>query len=260
RFLTASVLCICITSISELDVEELPESLSEVSKSEQTPTHPSCPICSTIIEVIREEATLASDKYQMMPKIRSLIDSEKKASQQSNDTIDDDDVELEYTREPGESTTNTERKKQSGAPVDDDNYEQTSSKDTDEGDIVQSLLGELSTPIKGETVEAMIDEDENNKNSAPKNLGVLYQKACRAEMRVMKANQEEVACWYYYGKGFEGRVEDILKNERGVRDQSARNRVYNEIVQHSPGYLKDNLRKKTHRAIKIYKLFHIGGK
>jgi len=34
RFLTASVLCICITSISELDVEELPESLSEVSELE----------------------------------------------------------------------------------------------------------------------------------------------------------------------------------------------------------------------------------
>src|SRR5437868_8143986 len=73
--------------------------------------------------------------------------------------------------------------------IDDDNYEQTSSKDTDERDIVQSLLQELSKPIKGETVEAMIDEEENNKNSAPKNLSILYQKACRAEMRVMKANQ-----------------------------------------------------------------------
>ncbi|RHZ69112.1 hypothetical protein Glove_290g116 [Diversispora epigaea] len=101
----------------------------------------------------------------------------------------------------------------------------------------------------------MIDEDENNKNSAPKNLSILYQKACRAEMRVMKAKQEEITCWYYYGKGFEERVEAILNNERGVRDQSAQNRVYNEIVQHILGYLKDNLRKKTQRAVKIYKLF-----
>ncbi|RHZ85676.1 hypothetical protein Glove_63g105 [Diversispora epigaea] len=34
HFLTASILCICITSISKLDVEELPESLSEVFESE----------------------------------------------------------------------------------------------------------------------------------------------------------------------------------------------------------------------------------
>ncbi|RHZ55991.1 hypothetical protein Glove_407g2 [Diversispora epigaea] len=66
----------------------------------QVPTHPSCPICSTIIEVIREEGTLGSDKYQMVPKIRSLIDFEKKASQQSTDTVEDD-PELEYMRELG---------------------------------------------------------------------------------------------------------------------------------------------------------------
>ncbi|CAG8549391.1 1543_t:CDS:1, partial [Diversispora eburnea] len=66
----------------------------------QVPIHPSCPICSTIIEVIREEGTLGSDKYQMVPKIRSLIDFEKKASQQSTDTIEDD-LELEYMRELG---------------------------------------------------------------------------------------------------------------------------------------------------------------
>ncbi|CAG8537294.1 14848_t:CDS:2 [Cetraspora pellucida] len=126
---------------------------------------------------------------------------------------------------------------------------------TQERDIVQSLLEELSTPIKGKTVKAMIDKDEDNKNSAPKNLSILYQKACRAEMRVMKAKQEEITCWYYYGKEFEKRIKAILKNERGVRDQSARNQVYNEIVQHILGYLKDNLCKKTQWGIKIYKLF-----
>ncbi|CAG8698056.1 13469_t:CDS:2, partial [Ambispora leptoticha] len=65
----------------------------------QTPSHPSCPICFTNIKVIREEATLASDKYQMVSKIYSLIDSKKKASQQSNDMVIDDDTELEYIRE-----------------------------------------------------------------------------------------------------------------------------------------------------------------
>ncbi|CAG8599856.1 540_t:CDS:2 [Diversispora eburnea] len=66
----------------------------------QVPIHPSCPICSTIIEVIREEGTLDSDKYQMVPKICFLIDFKKKKSQQSTDTVKDD-PEFEYMRELG---------------------------------------------------------------------------------------------------------------------------------------------------------------
>lgn len=36
------------------------------------------------------------------------------------------------------------------------------------------ILDELPTPTKGETVEAIIDEGENRKNSPPKNLSGLY--------------------------------------------------------------------------------------
>ncbi|RHZ84150.1 hypothetical protein Glove_85g68 [Diversispora epigaea] len=198
-----------------------------------------------------EELVLVSGEYHIAPKDRD----KGHASQQSIVTInnEEDNGGLEEMIKLGLIVNESE---QDTSPIDNEKVndnEQDLSKDTDERDIVQSLLGELSTPIKGETVEAMIDEDENNKNSAPKNLSILYQKACRAEMRVMKAKQEEITCWYYYGKGFEERVEAILNNERGVRDQSARNRVYNKIVQHILGYLKDNLRKKTQRAVKIYK-------
>ncbi|RHZ62038.1 hypothetical protein Glove_344g16 [Diversispora epigaea] len=191
-----------------------------------------------------------------MIKLRLIVD---KSSEQDTSLIDNEkgtsNMEQVNSTDQDNINKTTDTQERGSSPIVDDDDEQDLSKDTDERDIVQSLLGELSTPIKGETVEAMIDEDENNKNSAPKNLSILYQKACRAEMRVMKAKQEEITCWYYYGKGFEERVEAILNNERGVRDQSARNRVYNEIVQHIPGYLKDNLRKKTQRAVKIYKLF-----
>ncbi|CAG8473045.1 3686_t:CDS:2 [Diversispora eburnea] len=150
---------------------------------------PTCTICPTNIDIIREERTHASGEFNL---VRKDQDSGKKASQLSTDTIDGDN-NLEYMGELGllVDTTSTQQENQiaqsrknlpilkSPIVIDDDNYEQTSSKDTDEGDIVQSLLGELSTPIKGETVEAMIDEDENNKNSAPKNLSILFQKACR---------------------------------------------------------------------------------
>ncbi|RHZ57898.1 hypothetical protein Glove_382g48 [Diversispora epigaea] len=69
--------------------------------------------------------------------------------------------------------TDTQERGTNPIVIDDDEQ------DTDKQDIVQSLLEELSTlvmstSIKGETVEAIIDEDENNKNSAPKNLSILY--------------------------------------------------------------------------------------
>ncbi|CAG8727973.1 6040_t:CDS:2, partial [Acaulospora morrowiae] len=150
----------------------------------QTPIHPSCSICSTIIEIIREEVTLASDKYRMTPKIHSLINSEKKSSKQSENTIDDD---IENTRESelvvGTSSTEQEKQTERGTSpivIDDDSYD---------------LLEELSVSIKDETVEAMIGEDENDKDSAPKNPSVLYQKVSCADKNNSRRNCMLVLLW-----------------------------------------------------------------
>ncbi|CAG8845465.1 22071_t:CDS:1, partial [Racocetra persica] len=91
---------------------------------------------------------------------------------------------------------------------------QSSPKISREQDTLQGLLKELSTPIKGESAEINDDFVEGSENSISKNLVRLYQKACSAETRVMKANQEEISCWYHYGKGYEERIDDIVKNEK----------------------------------------------
>ena len=86
----------------------------------------------------------------------------------------------------------------------------------------------------------------------PKTLARLFPKACRAEARATKAIQEEISCWYYYGKAYEERVEEIKNARRVVSDQSARNQVYDDTMEHLPGgFTKDTLRKKTQRVVKI---------
>ncbi|CAG8625674.1 9936_t:CDS:2 [Paraglomus brasilianum] len=59
------------------------------------------------------------------------------------------------------------------------------------------------------------------------NLATLYRKACDAEKQAIKANQDEILCWYHYVIEFDNQVKDIMKNEQ----------------------------KQTERARKIYSLF-----
>jgi hypothetical protein len=132
----------------------------------------------------------------------------------------------------------------------------TSGNITREHNILQGLLQELSTPVRGESIENNEVAEDDSEASVPKTLARLFQKACRAETRATKAIQEEISCWYYYGKAYEERVDEIKNARRGVSDQSARNQVYDDTMEHLPGgFTKDTLRKKTQRAVKIYKLF-----
>ncbi|EXX69277.1 hypothetical protein RhiirA5_367001 [Rhizophagus irregularis] len=86
----------------------------------------------------------------------------------------------------------------------------------------------------------------------PKTLARLFQKAYRAETRATKAIQEEISCCIIIGR----RMKRELRRLEGVSDQSARNQMYDDTMEHLPdGFTKDTLRKKTQRAVKIYKLF-----
>ncbi|RIA85761.1 hypothetical protein C1645_830312 [Glomus cerebriforme] len=90
----------------------------------------------------------------------------------------------------------------------------TSGNNTREHNILQGLLQELSTPVRGESIENNEVAEDDSETSMPKNLARLFQKACRAETRATKSIQEEISCWYYYGKAYEERLEEI---KRGVR-------------------------------------------
>lgn len=109
-----------------------------------------------------------------------------------------------------------------------------------EHNILQGLLQELSTPVRGESTENNEVAEDDSEASMPKTLARLFQKACRAETRATKAIQEEISCWYYYGKAYDERVEEIKNVRRGVSDRSARNQVYDDTMEHlRGGFTKD---------------------
>ena len=85
----------------------------------------------------------------------------------------------------------------------------------------------------------------------------LYQKARKAKKNTVHAKQEEILSWYYYAKGFEKRVDDILSICRNNKraDDLARIQVYDDIWDCLSGVSRENFRKQTQRAYKIYKLF-----
>ena len=130
----------------------------------------------------------------------------------------------------------------------------TSPRITREQEKFQALLQELSTPAKGEKAEN-VDEEEDADGSVSQSLARLYQKATRAGLRVTKANQDEILCWYKYAEGFENRVREIRSQDSSVTDPTARSRAYREVSQHLPGITEANLRKKTQKARNIYKVF-----
>jgi hypothetical protein len=130
----------------------------------------------------------------------------------------------------------------------------SSPRNTRSQDRFQELLRELSTPVRGEPVEAN-DEEETGEDSVPKSLARLYQKAMKAGLRATKANQEEISCWYNYAKGCEDRVKAIRESDSRLNGQQAMTQVYNEVKAHLPDITMANLRKKTQKARVIYKLF-----
>jgi hypothetical protein len=85
----------------------------------------------------------------------------------------------------------------------------TSGNNNREHNILQGLLQELSTPVRGESIENNEVAEDDSEASMPKTLDRLFQKACRAETCATKAIQEEISCWYYYRKAYEERVEGL---------------------------------------------------
>ncbi|CAG8578106.1 4471_t:CDS:2, partial [Acaulospora colombiana] len=93
-------------------------------------------------------------------------------------------------------------------------------------------------PVSEETIEVISRSkepdtqirSENDKHVAIE-LAHLYQKARKAKKNTVHAKQEEILSWYYYAKGFEKRVDDILsicRNDKRA-DDLAIIQVYDEI-------------------------------
>ncbi|CAG8595198.1 5617_t:CDS:2, partial [Diversispora eburnea] len=79
--------------------------------------------------------------------------------------------------------------------------------------VEQGLIQELTEFIIEESIEIKKSFYLNDKKTVTvQSLVHLYQKASLAEKNTIQAKQEEILCWYYYGKDFEKMVSEILSN------------------------------------------------
>jgi hypothetical protein len=120
--------------------------------------------------------------------------------------------------------------------------------------MLQGLIQELLTPINGEVVEINDNNDAEEEFEGSIPLTQLFRKACRTETQMINVNQEEISCWYHYGKGYMERVEAIM-NFQGCSEKTARKVVYDDIMKHLPGFNRNTVRNKTQGALRIYNLF-----
>ncbi|POG67949.1 hypothetical protein GLOIN_2v1642863 [Rhizophagus irregularis DAOM 181602=DAOM 197198] len=191
-----------------------------------------------------------SKQATMQDQATSPIMIEDDDDNQSNS----DNLENQSNANSGDDTNVQESESQSRR---NSSRRRTSPRITREQEKFQALLQELSTTCllytsRSENVDY---EEEDANGSVSQSLARLYQKATRAGLRVTKANQDEILCWYKYAEGFKNRVREIRSQDSSATDPTARSRVYREVTQHLPGITEANLRKKTQKARNIYKVF-----
>ncbi|GES87680.1 hypothetical protein GLOIN_2v1735823 [Rhizophagus clarus] len=120
----------------------------------------------------------------------------------------------------------------------------------------------------------MISIESLNQNSSTDpllSLAQLFDKADDAEYGAIRANQEEILRWYYYGKEFLNQVSVIVQDSKGkIGEKKAKGIVYDKMLEHLsmlrkqrseetglrlPEISRKNLQRKTQKAVKIYKIF-----
>ncbi|GES79197.1 hypothetical protein GLOIN_2v1652170 [Rhizophagus clarus] len=140
-----------------------------------------------------------------------------------------------------------------------------------------SLESEISSSINHNNVTEISETARpgkvtyDNINEASQHLAQLCDKAIDAEDRANRANQEEILCWCLYWKDFRNQLDEIIRSGDGkFGEKKARSILYDTITEQLSILRKkrsqelglklkdisrDNLRKKTQRAEKNYKLF-----
>ncbi|CAG8611850.1 8994_t:CDS:2, partial [Funneliformis mosseae] len=211
----------------------------------QAETEPplTCSSCNIIIELTKEEAVLISGKYHLQKKQtdtgqgnEELITSlglveggshARQGSQSKQVTMQDqatspivieDDTSENNDNERTPDASNRSANPLRRLPRHSSRQSVTSGNNNHEHNILQGLLQELSTPVRGESIENNEVAEDDSEASMSKTLTRLFQKVYRAETRATKAIQEEISCWYYYEKAYKERVEEIKNARRGISD------------------------------------------
>ena len=64
-------------------------------------------------------------------------------------------------------------------------------------------------------------------------LAQLFDKADDAEYGAIRANQEEILRWYYYGKEFLTQVSVIVQDGKGkIGEKKAKGIIYDKLLEH----------------------------
>ncbi|CAG8625892.1 15864_t:CDS:2, partial [Funneliformis mosseae] len=200
-------------------------------------TNPLCPLCPFTIELFREEAVLASGKYHFQMKQTDtgqgdeelmdslgLVEDDPRAGQgsQSKQVTMQDQVTSPIMIEDDASENNDNERipdasnRSANVQTNDDTQNLSSQqlsrgsfpRNTRSQDRFQELLRELSTPVRGEPVEAN-DEEETGEDSVPKSC--------------------------------EDRVKAIRESDSRLNGQQAMTQVYNEVKAHLPDITMANL-------------------
>ncbi len=122
----------------------------------------------------------------------------------------------------------------------------------DSNDSVETEANKSNSQSLGETIPEVTSQVLPNETKVSHDY-ILAQDFIQ-EVSSTQAKQKEISCRYSYGKKFEKGVQEIIAKDN-VSDQMARKQIFQDIIKHLSGITLETLRKRTQRAIKIYKLF-----
>jgi hypothetical protein len=123
--------------------------------------------------------------------------------------------------------------------------------------------------ILGSSNDILLQQSQISSTVPLLTLAQLFDKATDAEYGAIHANQEEILCWYYYGKKFITQVNEVTKGNK-IGEKKAKGIIYDKMLEdlsilrkkrseetglQLPEITRKYLQGKTQKAVKIYNLF-----
>src|ERR1044072_1963645 len=122
--------------------------------------------------------------------------------------------------------------------------------------VAQDFIQEVTSELIDEDDIQIIDGNQEltTDMTIEVELAHLFLEVSIEGKNTTQAKQKEISCHHSYGKKFKESVQEIIARDN-VSDQTARKQLFQDIIKHLSGITLETLRKRTQRAIKIYKLF-----
>ena len=101
--------------------------------------------------------------------------------------------------------------------------------------IADGIMEDAQSSDKAISCDVILIESLNQNSSTDPllSLAQLFDKADDAEYGAIRANQEEILRWYYYGKEFLNQVSVIIQDSKGkIGEKKAKGIVYDKMLEH----------------------------